>query len=787
MIKRLPFLQKATLFAFSMILFGSQVFSQAYNFDGVADGSTGTLSNGWVGFPASSYRWEANSGTTGSSGTGPTTDHTLQTPAGIYMYTEASTPAILGDTAVLTSPNLILSTFTNPAIEFYYHKVGTSMGDLYIDILDGNTWVRGVDSIIGSVQGVETDPYLRRFINLAPYSDTIQFRFRAVCGSSWSGDMAIDGVTLVEAPLFDVGLSEPGILPIGYNTWPISQSPSLNFRGTLTNLGVSNLTTPTFKVTVGAFSDSVSTPSLPSASSVTLSTTNSFTPSTVGDYSIQYTSYADQADQVISNNDGSGGFSISDSIYARDDSSSTGSLGIGTSTGVLGQTFEITTTDTLTSVSFFLNAPTLGDTTYADLYSYSGTPQSILASTEILVIPSGNPGWYTLAFPCPQILTPGTYFLGLNELGANLTLGTSPLNFIPNTTWVIFATNPWQPSEFYGFSVTYLLRMNLGNSTLPDLIQDATICANDTLTYSLPAGYSNVLWNGTDTSSTFPVSGAGTVTVAATSPNGCAVEDTVSVNTFPLPYAGSGTFSDACATSPAIDLNTLLTASPNLGGTWTDDDNTGGLTGSMFTPGVPGAGNYSFTYTQTDTACGLSDTSIVNVTVSLPPNAGTTGSGVTQDCDPPIDLSTLLNGTPMMGGVWVDLDGAGGLTGSTFDASNTPAGTYDFGYVITNGCGSDTGIVTVQISLCVGIDPAQLISFKVYPNPTGGAFNLEIPKVTAENLEIRILDLTGKTLVEINPDAATLINMDLGNMAKGIYLIELRQGEKVGRQQLILQ
>lgn len=787
MIKRLPFFLKATFLAFSMTLLGTQTYAQAYNFDGVADGSTGTLSNGWVGFPATGYRWEANTGTTGSSGTGPTTDHTLQTPAGIYMYSEASTPAILGDTAVLTSPNLILSSFTNPAIEFFYHKVGTSMGDLYIDILDGNTWVRGVDSIIGSVQGAETDPYLRRFINLGSYSDTIQFRFRAVCGTSWSGDMAIDGVTLLEAPLFDVGLTEPGILPIGYDTWPESQSPSLNFRGTLTNLGVSNLTNPTFKVTVGAYSDSVSTPSLPSTSSVTLSTSNPYTPPGLGDYSIQYTSFADQADQVASNNDGSGGFTISDSIYARDDSSSTGSLGIGTSTGVLGQTFEITTTDTLTSVSFFLNAPTLGDTTYADLYSHSGTPQSILASTEILVIPSGNPGWYTLAFPCPQILTPGTYFLGLNELGANLTLGTTPLNFIPNTTWVIFATNPWQPSEFYGFSVTYLLRMNLGNSTLPDLIQDATICANDTFIYSLPAGYTNSLWNGTDTSSTFPVTGAGSVTVSATSPNGCAVEDTVTVNTFPLPYAGSGTSSDACATSPAIDLYTLLTASPNLGGTWADDDNTGGLTGSMFTPGVPGAGTYSFTYTQTDTICGLSDTSIVNVTVSLPPNAGTTGSGVTNDCDPPIDLSTLLNGTPMMGGVWVDLNGAGGLTGSTFDASNTPAGTYDFGYVITNGCGSDTGIVTVQVSLCVGIDPAQLISFKVYPNPTGGAFNLEIPKVTAENLEVRILDLTGKTLVEINPDAATLINMDLGNMAKGIYLIELRQGDKVGRQQLILQ
>ena len=788
MTKRLPYFTKTTfLFLAAFFVSCTWAMSQTYNFDGVTDGSTGTLSNGWVGFPTTAYRWEANAGGTGSSGTGPNTDHTLQTPAGIYMYTEASSPAAQGDTAVLTSPNINLATFTNPAIEFYYHKVGTSMGDLYIDVFNGTSWVRGVDSIIGAVQAAQTDAYLRHLTSLTAFSGTIQVRFRAVCGSSWSGDMAIDGITFVELPAFDVALTDPSYLPVGYTSWPLSQAPSMTFSGDLTNAGASNLTNVTFKVTVGAFSDSVSTPSLPSGSSVALTTTNAFSPATVGDYSIQYTSYADQNDTITSNNDDSGAFAISDSIYARDDSTFSGSLGIGTQAGILGQIFEITTQDTLTSVSFFLNAPTTGDTTYVTLHPFQGTPQAATAQTESLIIPSGNPGWYTLAFPCPQILTPGTYFIGVNELGANITLGTSGANYVPNTTWVIFGTNPWQPSEFYGFSIAYGLRMNLGDFSEPDLIQDQTICANDTFTYSLPAGYSNFLWNGSVTTSTFDVTSSGTVTISATSGNGCAQSDTATVTTLPLPSAGAGSFTDACATDPAFDLTTLLSGTVDPGGVWTDDDGSGGLSGSTFTPGVPGTGSYNFTYTVTD-SCGLTDTSVVNVTVALPPNAGSNGQGFIQDCDPPVDLFTLLNGTPDSNGVWIDLNSAGGLSGSTYDPSGTTtAGNYDFAYVITNGCGTDTSIVTMQLAICVGIDPAQLITFSLYPNPTEGAFNLEIPDATTELLEIRVLDLTGKTLVELNPDPATLVRMDIGQLAKGIYLVEIRQGDKVGRQQLILQ
>ena len=41
-----------------------------------------------------------------------------------------------------------------------------------------------------------------------------------------------------------------------------------------------------------------------------------------------------------------------------------------------------------------------------------------------------------------------SYFFGANEDDANNTLGTTFFNLQPNYGWVIFRTNPRQPSEF---------------------------------------------------------------------------------------------------------------------------------------------------------------------------------------------------------------------------------------------------------------------------------------------------------------------------------------------------
>lgn len=79
----------------------------------------------------------------------------------------------------------------------------------------------------------------------------------------------------------------------------------------------------------------------------------------------------------------------------------------------------------------------------------------------------------------------------------------------------------------------------------------------------------------------------------------CVGTDTavVTVNIMRPPNAGIGGGSAIICLDDSVDLNSILTGFPDLG-TWSDDDLTGGLTGSTFDASVLGlAGTYNFTYT----------------------------------------------------------------------------------------------------------------------------------------------------------------------------------------------
>ncbi|XP_055957693.1 MAM and LDL-receptor class A domain-containing protein 2 [Patella vulgata] len=57
----------------------------------------------WSNSQADDFDWVQGKGSTGSSGTGPATDHTTGTGKGIYMFIETSAPRSTGDTAILQS------------------------------------------------------------------------------------------------------------------------------------------------------------------------------------------------------------------------------------------------------------------------------------------------------------------------------------------------------------------------------------------------------------------------------------------------------------------------------------------------------------------------------------------------------------------------------------------------------------------------------------------------------------------------------------------------------------
>ena len=164
--------------------------------------------------------------------------------------------------------------------------------------------------------------------------------------------------------------------------------------------------------------------------------------------------------------------------------------------------------------------------------------------------------------------------------------------------------------------------------------------------------------------------------------------------------AGVSGLSDVCGADFTFDLATGLGGTPDGGGAWNDDDNSGAfiLFGNII-PALITPGTYNFTYTVTGSGACPDDSATVTLTIHPVPSAGTSGTLGACLLATSLDISTGLGGAPDSGGVWVDIDGSGALTGTIFDPSAAGLGTYNFSYSVPRnvGCPADTAIVTVSV------------------------------------------------------------------------------------------
>lgn len=171
-------------------------------FEGSTAGENGILNGCFyhnVGPTTNDPYWQADVGGTGSSGTGPTVDHTLGTTAGSYIYLETSTGA--GQDTFFSSP-YDLSGMTVPCFSYWYHMAGATMGtlDVQISVVGSGTWTT-ISTFTGPQQAAQTDPWLESVSNLSAYAgQTVIFQFIGIRGTSFTGDMAIDDVCVLECP-----------------------------------------------------------------------------------------------------------------------------------------------------------------------------------------------------------------------------------------------------------------------------------------------------------------------------------------------------------------------------------------------------------------------------------------------------------------------------------------------------------------------------------------------------------------------------------------------------------
>lgn len=155
------------------------------------------LSQGWLNLANTvwdDFDFRVNSGSTPSSGTGPTNDHTQNNSTGKYLYIESS--SCFDKTAELISPCLDLTNGVGPEASIYYHMDGTDMGNLHFDVLHNGLWI---EDVIAPIIGDQGSLWKQAKIDLTPYiGSKVNVKFRILTGSSFRSDIALDDFKLID-------------------------------------------------------------------------------------------------------------------------------------------------------------------------------------------------------------------------------------------------------------------------------------------------------------------------------------------------------------------------------------------------------------------------------------------------------------------------------------------------------------------------------------------------------------------------------------------------------------
>jgi len=126
--------------------------------------------------------------------------------------------------------------------------------------------------------------------------------------------------------------------------------------------------------------------------------------------------------------------------------------------------------------------------------------------------------------------------------------------------------------------------------------------------------------------------------------------------------------------------------------------------------------------------------------------------------------------------------------GGQFNVISGPAATFNDGeftpsaegtYVITctdtDACGyATTDTVTVVIECTLGLSEEINLSFSIYPNPATDILSIQ----NAENSNLEIIDLTGKTVLNITNYNGS--DISINQLMNGIYLVKLTKNGVTG-------
>jgi len=308
-----------------------------------------------------------------------------------------------------------------------------------------------------------------------------------------------------------------------------------------------------------------------------------------------------------------------------------------------------------------------------------------------------------------------------------------------------------------------------------DAGSDITACKNAAVNLIATGGIS-YYWSTGDSVNQINISPVLDTTmyfVTVTDVNGCRATDSVTINVTPLPVANAGNDTSICKGDTIV-----LHATGGINYQWNTSvyDTNSYLQVSPFD-----TTSYSVIVFNTY-GCSDNDTVVVNVK-ELP------FVFIGQDTTICANHSLLLDAGPGFDNyLWSD-----GTTTQTIliDSSGVGIGSVIYSVTVTQNYCEGEAQIMITFDPCQGIsNEDQLVHINVYPNPSSGAFTVEIDNPHQDNIEIAFLNSIGQQLYNESIPALfsnkIIKDFKIENISTGMYLLRVNTSNKVWLKKVVI-
>lgn len=368
--------------------------------------------------------------------------------------------------------------------------------------------------------------------------------------------------------------------------------------------------------------------------------------------------------------------------------------------------------------------------------------------------------------------------------------GVDPASSLSTALPYTVVTGPGLYNVSYknGSCISNILQVELENTTaLPDpVIQmsgPTTFCDGGSVTLSGPAGADTYLWF----SNTQPGANGQSVTINANDtvylkitkgPCEYFSTDTIVVREVATPTVSIVYNSPVCVNDTLVIYGTTLTGFTY---SWT-------LNGTPILPPTTNVLMYPSAQTSNSgtyqmiagTGGCTAKSNTLNVVVNpLPSVAFGQMDPICKNYAP----IQLVKGTPAGG----EYSGTGVITpgNQNFDPNLAGVGVHTLTYKFTNGNGCvGTATSPIEVKGCAGVDEEALLTVSLFPNPSNGNVTIEVGDATIEN--VVVFDNLGKLVHVMNDSAVSNVEMNLNQLADGVYTLEVTTDLGIVRKQLMI-